>query len=121
VFGTSTPPSGLSGVIRRGAFKYSESHWFHWLMLMGADRIDVVEGIVQDLGRGKVPNIPAEMGAKAEWKHNKKGFVTKAAVTGAVLVGAIAFFATRGKRREETEAEADDRGGSGSGGGQRLG
>ncbi len=26
VFGTSTPPSGLSGMIRRQAFKYSESN-----------------------------------------------------------------------------------------------
>jgi hypothetical protein len=24
----------------------------------------MVEGLVQDLGRGKVPNIPAEMGAR---------------------------------------------------------
>ena len=115
VFGTSTPPRGLSGVIRRFAFRWSESNWLHWLMLMGADRIDVVEGVVQDLGRGKIPNVPAEMGARAEWKHNKKGFVTKAAMTGVVLAGAIAFFATRGKRQDETEA--DDAGGSG----QRLG
>ncbi|HEX8586222.1 MAG TPA: hypothetical protein VF680_17650, partial [Allosphingosinicella sp.] len=40
--GTSTPPRGLSGVIRRFAFRWSESNWLHWLMLMGADRIDVV-------------------------------------------------------------------------------
>ncbi len=33
VFGTSVPPSGLSGVIRRLAFRKSEStymHWFPW-------------------------------------------------------------------------------------------
>jgi hypothetical protein len=44
VLGTSIPPSGLSGVIRRAAFKYSESQWAHWLLLMLADRINVVEG-----------------------------------------------------------------------------
>ena len=109
VFGTSTPPRALSGVVRRLAFRWSESNWMHWLLLMGADRIDVVEGLVEDLGRGKIPNIPAEMGARAEWKHNKKGFVTKAAVTGAVLAGTIAFFATRGKRRPET-GDADGNG-----------
>ncbi len=98
VFGTSTPPRGLSGMIRRLAFRWSESDWRHWLMLMGADRVDVVEGVVEDLGRGKVPNIPAEMGARAEWQHNKSGFVTKAAVTLAVSALAIALL-SRGKKK----------------------
>jgi hypothetical protein len=98
VFGTSTPPKGLSGMIRRAAFRWSESNWLHWLMLMGADRVDVVEGVAADLVRGKVPNIPVEMGARAEWKHNRKGFVTKAAVTTFVLGGLVAFLATRGRR-----------------------
>jgi hypothetical protein len=92
VFGTSTPPSGLSGMIRRVAFGYSESHWFHWLMLMGADRINVVEGVVQDLARAKIPNIPAEMGIRSEWKHNKQGLAKKVVVVGAVSVAAYALF-----------------------------
>jgi hypothetical protein len=96
VFGTSTPPSGLSGMIRRLAFRWSESNWLHWLMLLGADRINMVEGVVEDLGRGKVPNIPAEMGAKAEWQHNKKGFAIKTAVTAGVLVGA--YLLLRGRK-----------------------
>ena len=91
VFGTSTPPSGISGMIRRVAFRYSESNWLHWLMLMGADRINVVEGIGQDLARAKVPNIPAEMGVKAEWQHNKKGLATKVAVTAGIAVVAYAL------------------------------
>jgi hypothetical protein len=92
VFGTASPPSGLSGIIRRGAFKYSESHWFHWLMLMGADRINVVEGVIEDLARGKVPNIPAEMGIKSEWEHNKAGLAKKVAVTAAVAGAGYALF-----------------------------
>ena len=36
-FGTSTPPSGLSGALRRFAFRYSESSYAHWLPLMLAD------------------------------------------------------------------------------------
>ena len=95
VVGTSTPPRGLSGAIRRIAFRYSESNWWHWLLLMGADRVDVVEGLVEDLGRGKLPNIPAEMGARAEWAHNKKGFVTKAAVTLAIAGGLFALIRSR--------------------------
>lgn len=95
VIGTSTPPAGLSGAIRRLAFRRSESDWWHWLLLMGADRINVVEGVIDDLSKGRVPNIPAEMGARAEWRHNKRGFVVKA---GAVaLVGALAVAAIRAR------------------------
>jgi hypothetical protein len=101
VFGTSTPPSGLSGVIRRGAFRWSESNWMHWLLLMGADRINVVEGVVQDLARGKVPNIPAEMGIRSEWRHNKKGLAKKVAVTAAV--SGVAWALLRRRRRAKGE------------------
>ena len=87
VVGTSTPPSWVSRMMRRLTFRWSESNWIHWLMLMGADRVNVVEGVVEDLGRGKVPNIPAEMGAKSEWQHNKKGFAIKTAVTVGVIGG----------------------------------
>ena len=54
VFGTATPPAGLSGMIRRLAFRYSESSYGHWLPLMLADRVGVVEGIVADLAHGHV-------------------------------------------------------------------
>jgi len=101
VFGTSTPPSGLSGMLRRLAFRWSESNWIHWLMLMGADRINVVEGVVQDLGRAKVPNVPAEMGIKSEWQHNKKGLATKVAVTVAVGAVVVALLSRRGRDKEE--------------------
>lgn len=82
-FGTSTPPAGLSGMIRRFAFRYSESSYGHWLPLMLADRVGVVEGVLEDLAHGRIPNIPAELGWKAEWKHNRKSLVTR------VLVGTL--------------------------------
>src|SRR5829696_1242479 len=98
VFGTSTPPAGLSGVIRRIAFRYSESSYGHWLPLMLADRVGVVEGALGDLSRGHVPNVFVERGWKAEWKHNRKGLVTRVAV-GAVL--ATAAFAYLRSRRDD--------------------
>jgi hypothetical protein len=104
VVGTSTPPSGLSGAIRRYAFRRSESDWWHWLLLMGADRINVVEGVVEDLTRGKVPNIPGEMGARAEWQHNRKGFAMKAGV--ALAAGAALVVAFR-KRRSAPEVDTE--------------
>ena len=117
VVGTSTPPSGISGIIRRVAFRYSESNWWHWLLLMGADRINVVEGVVEDLSRGKVPNIPAEMGARAEWKHNKKGFVTKTAVVLVVSAGLVALLRSRKDKAAPAAQERSlvtDAGASGS-------
>ena len=94
VFGTSTPPSGLSGVIRRIAFRYSESSYGHWLPLMLADRVSVVEGVLSDLKHGNVPNVFAERGWKAEWKHNRTSFVRRF-LSGVVFVCAAAYVATR--------------------------
>jgi hypothetical protein len=88
VFGTSTPPAGLSGMIRRFAFRYSESSYGHWLPLMLADRIGVVEGILQDLTQGRVPNVFAERGWKVEWKHNRTSLLTRIAV-GLVVILAL--------------------------------
>ncbi|WP_029034182.1 hypothetical protein [Salinimicrobium terrae] len=91
VFGTSVPPSGLSGMIRREAFKYSESSYGHWLPLVLADRIGEVEGIIDDLKKGHIPNFFAEKGLKSEWKYNRKNFVLKSAVVAAALAGAYLY------------------------------
>jgi len=98
VFGTSVPPSGLSGVIRRMAFKHSENSYLHWLPLILADRINVVEGVVDDLLHGHVPNVFAEKGWKAGWKHNRKGLVTKLAVSTAVTTALLALLVLKKKR-----------------------
>ena len=50
VFGTSLPPRGISGWMRRRAFRHSENDLRHWLMLLAADRVDAAEGIVADVG-----------------------------------------------------------------------
>ena len=97
VFGTSVPPAGLSGALRRFAFKYSESSYGHWLPLLLADRINVVEGILDDFSHGEIPNFFAEKGWRAELKHNPKGAVKKIAVTVAVTYVAWKIL-TRKKR-----------------------
>jgi hypothetical protein len=99
VFGTSTPPSGLSGAIRRYAFQFSENQYMHWLPLLLADRVNVVEGIVDDLKRGHIPNIFAERGMKAELKHNPKGLAKRILVTVAVTSIAYAILKGKGKKR----------------------
>ena len=99
VFGTSTPPSGLSGMLRRHAFKYSEGKTQHWLTLLLADRVNVVEGIVDDLKHGHIPNIFAEKGWNAEWKYNRNGLIKKVVITTLITTAAIALLSKRKKRR----------------------
>jgi hypothetical protein len=90
-FGTSTPPTALSGMLRRFAFKYSESSYAHWLPLVAADRVGVVEGIIGDLAHGHIPNIVSELGWKAEWKHNRKNFVAQLLGATILTAGIIAY------------------------------
>lgn len=76
VFGTACPPKGLSGLIRRAAYKYwSEGQTFHWLALVFADRVDVFESLVIDLLRGRPDNPFAEWGIKSELKRG--GFFSR--------------------------------------------
>lgn len=96
-FGTSSPPSGLSGAIRRFAFKFSESEYGHWLPLLIADRVNAVEGIIDDLRHGHVPNIFAERGWGAEWKYNRKGMVKKL-VIGAAITSALILMTMNKKK-----------------------
>jgi hypothetical protein len=95
VFGTSTPPKGLSGMLRRYAFKFSEGSSGHWMTLILADRIGVVEGIVEDLRHGHIPNFFAERGWGAEWKYNRKSAIQKIAVTVAVTSAIAAYLLYR--------------------------
>jgi hypothetical protein len=98
VFGTASPPKGLSGMIRRHAFKYSESSYGHWLPMLLADRINVVEGIIEDLSEGIIPNVFAERGWKSAYKYNKAGLATKVLVRAAIL-GVVVLCLTKKKKK----------------------
>ena len=43
IYGTANPPHGLSGAMRRWAYRYPEDLARHWMLLLTADRVDVVE------------------------------------------------------------------------------
>jgi hypothetical protein len=86
-FGDAQPPSGLSGLLRRRAFDYSENSYAHWMPLILADRVEMVEGVVTDLASGHIPNLWKELGYDAEWKYNRKGLIAKLAVFSGVAVG----------------------------------
>jgi hypothetical protein len=95
VFGTSTPPSGPSGALRRLAFRYSESSYGHWLPLVLADRVGVVEGVLSDLKHGQIPNALAERGWKAEWKHNRTSLLRRVLLRACLISAIVAYFSSR--------------------------
>lgn len=89
LFGSTVPPSGISGMMRRAAFRFSESDLRHWLILLAADRANMVEGVVDDLMHGHLPNLVDEMGLRSAWKHDRERTARKLAVA----AGAVAFLA----------------------------
>jgi hypothetical protein len=71
VFGTTCPPKGLSGAIRKHAYaKYSEGQAAHWLLLMAGDRVDTVESTVGSLLTLHPDNPITETGVLAEVKRH---------------------------------------------------
>jgi hypothetical protein len=71
VFGTSTPPRGLSGVMRKAAYKrYSEARAAHWLLLLAADRVDAVESHVRSLASLRPDNPITQTGIRSEFSHH---------------------------------------------------
>jgi hypothetical protein len=97
VYGTSVPPSGLSGSMRRHAFKYSEDNYGHWLTLMMADRVNVIEGIISDIRKGIFPNLFAEKGYIADWKYDRKKTIIKTVIVVASI--SLLVFALKKKRK----------------------
>ena len=103
VFGTSTPPAGLSGMIRRFAYKYSESTLLRWMPLVLADRVGVFEGYIEDFSKGILPNPFAERGWQAEWKYNRKGMVQNIAIGAAVAAVVIVAVSQKKKANKRNK------------------
>jgi hypothetical protein len=116
VFGTSCPPRGLSGVLRKVAYrKYSEGRAAHWLILLAADRVDAVESHLRSFASLRPDNPITQTGVLSEFSRHgfSSRFGRKRADVGHqaldpllvagpwVLVGALAYRAVQGlaKRR----------------------
>lgn len=61
VFGNTTSPRPLSSPVRKFAFRYSEDKLRHWMLLLFADRINMVEGWFEDIASGKMPMLMPRM------------------------------------------------------------
>jgi hypothetical protein len=71
VFGTTCPPRGLSGAMRRAAYRdYSEGRAAHWLLLLAADRVDAWENHLRSLLTRHPDNPVTETGVLSEFRHH---------------------------------------------------
>jgi hypothetical protein len=67
VFGTSCPPRGISGRIRRYSYaRYSEARAAHWLLLLAADRVDELESTLRSFVSRRPDNPLVETGVRTE-------------------------------------------------------
>ncbi len=71
VFGTSAPPRGFSGIIRKYAYRqFSEGRAAHWLLLILGDRVDAVEHHLQSFVTLRPDNPITQTGVLSEVKHH---------------------------------------------------
>ena len=71
VFGTSTPPKGLSGVLRKYAYRrHSEAKAAHWLILIAADRVDAWEEHLRSFASLRPDNPITQTGVRSEFTHH---------------------------------------------------
>lgn len=99
VYGTTLPPRGVSGKLRRYAFKYSENSFGHWIPLVLADRIDVIEGMMEDVRDGKVPRLFGD-GYKVDLKHAPMKFIWRVTKKAAILASPFVLLYFMSRRRK---------------------
>jgi len=70
VFGTSSPPKGVSGVMRRYAYRrFSEARAAHWLILIAADRVDAIASHLRSFMTLHPDNPITQTGVLSEFTH----------------------------------------------------
>ena len=103
VFGTSCPPRGLSGKIRDYAYVFSEGRLAHWMLLLLADRVDMVEGMAEDVAHGRSPGYIRDRGLGAAVRlrqdlsdgASKRRYAVLTAVSVAAVVGGLLYATSR--------------------------
>ena len=71
VFGTSCPPKGVSGMMRKFAYRrFSEARVAHWLILVAADRVDAFGSHVRSFATLRPDNPLTQTGVRSEFTHH---------------------------------------------------
>ncbi len=71
VFGTSCPPKGVSGRMRKYAYRrFSEGRAAHWIILVAADRVDATGSHVRSFFTLRPDNPITETGVLSEFSHH---------------------------------------------------
>ncbi len=71
VFGTSCPPKGVSGAMRKYAYRrFSEGRAAHWLILVAADRVDALGSHLRSFVSLRPDNPITETGVLSEFSHH---------------------------------------------------
>ena len=71
VFGTSCPPRGVSGALRRFSYRrFSEGRAAHWLLLLAADRVDAWENHLRSFRTPRPDNPITQTGVLSEFSHH---------------------------------------------------
>ncbi len=70
VFGTSCPPKGVSGAMRKYAYTFSEGRALHWLILVAADRADALGSHLRSFLTLRPDNPITETGVLSEFSHH---------------------------------------------------
>jgi hypothetical protein len=74
VFGTSCPTHGLSGAMRKLAYRrWSEARAAHWLTLLAADRVDAVGSHLRSFATLRPDNPVTQTGVRSEFTHSGIG------------------------------------------------
>jgi hypothetical protein len=103
VFGTACPPRGLSGKIRDTAYIFSEGRLSHWMLLLLADRVDMVEGMLDDMAHGRSPGYIRDRGLRAVLETgqdmsdgaSKRRYTVLTALGVAAVVGGLLYATQR--------------------------
>ncbi|MGD8165953.1 hypothetical protein ACEXOS_001890 [Herbiconiux sp. P16] len=70
VFGTVAPLHGISGAIRRSAYRYSEARAAHWLLLIAGDRADAITSHLRSFATIRPDNPITETGVWSEGRRH---------------------------------------------------
>jgi hypothetical protein len=104
VFGNTVPPSGLSGIIRKIAFQKSEGTFSHWMLLILADRINVFEGIFDDVTKGIRPRFLEERGWRVDKKFKTRRYYKVMGFSLIAVTGISLLFIKWAKERKTTHS-----------------